>query len=81
MQRCYGRHNVSRKYVNHWWFIDFRHGVISFTDATSYDKYPYNNRSYNAANEYTIRWISYVSLTPFSKNKKQLRFVKCVEKL
>ena len=22
-QRCYGRHNVSRKSVNHWWFIDF----------------------------------------------------------
>ena len=35
-QRCYGRHNVSRKSINHWWFIDFiawcyftpRHGVI-----------------------------------------------------
>ena len=23
MQRCYGRHNVSRKSVNHQWFIDF----------------------------------------------------------
>ena len=23
MQSCYGRHNVSHKYVNHWWFIDF----------------------------------------------------------
>ena len=22
-QRCYGRHNVSRKSVNHQWFIDF----------------------------------------------------------
>ena len=22
-QRCYGRHNVSRKSVNHWWFVDF----------------------------------------------------------
>ena len=22
-QRCYGRHNVSRKCVNHLWFIDF----------------------------------------------------------
>ena len=22
-QCCYGRHNVSRKYVNHKWFIDF----------------------------------------------------------
>ena len=22
-QRCYGRHNVSRKSINHWWFIDF----------------------------------------------------------
>ena len=23
MQRCNGRHNVFRKSVNHWWFIDF----------------------------------------------------------
>ena len=22
-QRCYGRHNVSRKSINHQWFIDF----------------------------------------------------------
>ena len=22
-QRCYGRHNVFRKSVNHFWFIDF----------------------------------------------------------
>ena len=22
-QRCYGRHNVSRKSINHKWFIDF----------------------------------------------------------
>ena len=22
-QRCYGRHNVSRKSINHLWFIDF----------------------------------------------------------
>ena len=22
-QRCYGRHNVSRKSINHWWFINF----------------------------------------------------------
>ena len=22
-QRCYGRHNVSRKSINHWWFTDF----------------------------------------------------------
>ena len=22
-QRCYGRHNVSRNYLNHQWFIDF----------------------------------------------------------
>ena len=21
-QRCYGHHNVSRKSINHWWFID-----------------------------------------------------------
>ena len=21
--RCYGRHSVSRKSINHWWFIDF----------------------------------------------------------
>ena len=35
-QRCYGRHNVSRKSINHQWFIDFiawryftpRRGVI-----------------------------------------------------
>ena len=30
MQRYYGRHNVSRK--------SLLHGVISLTDATSYDK-------------------------------------------
>ena len=23
MQHCYGRHNISRISVNHWWFIDF----------------------------------------------------------
>ena len=22
IQRCSGRHNISRKSVNHWWFID-----------------------------------------------------------
>ena len=22
-QCCYGRHNVSRKFINHYWFIDF----------------------------------------------------------
>ena len=22
-QRCYGRHNISRKSINHQWFIDF----------------------------------------------------------
>ena len=22
-QRCYGRHNISRKSINHKWFIDF----------------------------------------------------------
>ena len=30
-QRCYGRHNVSRKSI-------LLHGVISLPDATSYDK-------------------------------------------
>ena len=38
-QRCYGRHNVSRKSINHKWFIDLLHGVISLPDATTYDKY------------------------------------------
>ena len=42
-QHCYGRHNVSRKSINHQWFIDFilLHGVISLPDATSYDKLYY----------------------------------------
>ena len=31
IQRCYGRHNVSRKSV--------LHGVISLPDAMSYDKF------------------------------------------
>ena len=26
------------KFVNHKWFIDFLHGVISLPDATSFDK-------------------------------------------
>ena len=38
-QRCDGRHNVSRKSVNHSWFIDFIACVISLPDATSYDKF------------------------------------------
>ena len=29
-QRCKRRHNVSRKSVNHWWFIDF----IAWRDIT-----------------------------------------------
>ena len=35
---CSGRNNVSRKSVNHGWFIDF----ISLSDATSYDKCSYS---------------------------------------
>ena len=31
-------YNVSRKSVNHKWFIDFMHGVIVLPDAMSYDK-------------------------------------------
>ena len=35
MQHCYGRHNISRKSINHSILL---HGVISLPDATSYDK-------------------------------------------
>ena len=37
-QRCYGRHNVSRKFVNHYRLSILLHGFISLQDATSYDK-------------------------------------------
>ena len=43
-QRCYG-HNVSRKSLNHKWFIDFiawRYFTPRRDDATSYDKYIYS---------------------------------------
>ena len=38
-QSCYGRHNVSRKSVNHYYsgLSILLHGVISLPDATSYD--------------------------------------------
>ena len=36
-QHCYGCQNVSRKSINHYWFINLLHGVISLPDATSYD--------------------------------------------
>ena len=35
-QRCYRRHNVSRKSINHLSIL--LHGVILLPDATSYDK-------------------------------------------
>ena len=39
-QRFYRRHNVSRKYINHWWFIDFIawRFILSLPDPTSCDK-------------------------------------------
>ena len=37
-QRCYRRHNVSRKSINHYGLSILLHGVISLPDATSYDK-------------------------------------------
>ena len=38
-QRCYGRHNVSRKSINHQWFIDFiAWRYFNSRRATSYDK-------------------------------------------
>ena len=38
-QRCYGRQSVSRKSVNHWWFIDFiAWRYFTPSRATSYDK-------------------------------------------
>ena len=33
-QRCYGRHNVSRKSVNHWWFINFKSCMTLFHSWT-----------------------------------------------
>ena len=38
-QRCYGRHNVSRKSITTSGLQILLHGVISLPDATSYDKY------------------------------------------
>ena len=38
-QRYNGRHYVSLKSVNRWWFIDFIAWRISLPDATSYDKH------------------------------------------
>ena len=38
-QYCYGRHSVSKKSVNHKWFIDILHGAISLPDAMSCDKH------------------------------------------
>ena len=37
-QRCYGRHNISRKYVNINGYSILLHGVISLPDATSCNK-------------------------------------------
>ena len=39
-QRCYGRHNVSHKSINHYYtgLSILLHRVISLPDATSYDK-------------------------------------------
>ena len=37
-QRCYGRHNVSRKSINDSGLHILLHGVISLPNATSYDK-------------------------------------------
>ena len=37
-QRCYGRHNVSRKSATTSGLSILLHGVISLPDATSYDK-------------------------------------------
>ena len=36
MERCYGRHNVSRKSIN---LSILLHDVISLPEATSYDKH------------------------------------------
>ena len=37
-QRCHGRHNVSRKSINHYSGLSILlHGVISLPDAISYD--------------------------------------------
>ena len=41
-QRCYGRHNVSCKSINHKELIVLMHGVILLPDATTYDKYKKN---------------------------------------
>ena len=37
-QRCYGRHNISRKSITTSGLQILLHGVISLPDATSYDK-------------------------------------------
>ena len=38
MQRCYGCHNISRKSINHKWFIDFIAWRYFTPRSTSYDK-------------------------------------------
>ena len=40
-QRCYGRHNVSRKSINHSGLSILLHGIISLADATSNDNVCY----------------------------------------
>ena len=45
---CYGRHNVSWKSVNHWWFIDFIAWHFLHPGATSYD---------NKFNPFTLKGI------------------------
>ena len=40
-QRCFGRHNVSRKSINHSWFTDFIAWCDFTPRRTSYDKLYY----------------------------------------
>ena len=47
-QRCYGRHDVSRKSINHLSILS--HCVISLPDATSYDNYIYTPKSFCVGN-------------------------------
>ena len=47
MQRCYGRHSVSRKFGTTNGLSISLHGVISLPDATSHDKYTFLVATHN----------------------------------
>ena len=56
MQRCYGRHNLSRKSV----LSILSHGVISLPDGTSYDKLVLIMISMHMSHQNLMSWPTFV---------------------